>query len=87
MVDAHLVDAVALDVSQGGVKIVTPGPIGVGTRVAVVLFVEGEIIDATARVCWSSAHGPNHFAMGLAFERIEDETRLHLSRFCSAALS
>jgi hypothetical protein len=87
MVDAHLVDAVALDVSPGGVKIVTPGPLRVGTSVAVVLFVEGEIIDAIARICWSSPHGPNHFAMGLAFEQIEEETRLHLSRFCGAALS
>jgi hypothetical protein len=87
MVDAHLVDAVALDVSPGGVKIVTATSIRVGTSMAVVLFVEGEIVDATARVCWTSPHGPDHFAMGLAFESIEDDTRLHLARYCGAALS
>lgn len=87
MVDAHLVDAVALDVSPGGVKIVSSTPIRLGAAVSVVLFVEGEIVDATATVRWSAPHGAHHFAMGLAFDRLEEELRVHIARFCRASLS
>jgi len=87
MVDAHLVDGVALDVSPGGVKIVSATPIRLGASLDVVLFVEGEIIDAKATVRWSAPHGPHHFAMGLAFDRLDEEMRAYLTRFCRASLS
>ncbi len=81
------IDAVAVDVSIGGAKVVTPAPLAVGSQVSVVVIVEGEIVDAVATVIWSAPHGGTHHAAGLAFEQIEHEARVHLARFCGVAAS
>lgn len=85
--NGRALDAVAVDVSIGGAKVVSTAPIAVGTRVSVVVIVEGEIVDAVATVMWSGAHGGTHHAAGLAFEQLEHEARVHLARFCGVAAS
>lgn len=82
MSGGRLVDGVAVDVSIGGVKVVSTTPMMPGSRVSIVMIVSGEIVDATATVCWSAPHGPEHHAAGLAFEQMEHEARVHLARFC-----
>ena len=87
MSEGRLLDAIAVDVSFGGAKIVSPAPIAQGARVSVVLFVDGELVDATATVQWTAPHGPSHHAAGLAFEQLEHDARVHLARFCGVRLS
>jgi hypothetical protein len=65
---ARLVDAVAIDVSPGGLRLVSATPLKAGTKIEVALILDGEVLDALATVCWSAPHGGKHFAAGLSFE-------------------
>ena len=80
-------DVVALDVSAGGLKVVSTTPLLSGSKVEVAIIVDGEVVDALATIRWSEPHGPTHFAAGLSFEQLEHEARAHLAHFCGERLS
>jgi hypothetical protein len=87
MASGRLVDAVAIDVSPGGLRLVSATPLKAGTKIEVALILDGEVLDALATVCWSAPHGGKHFAAGLSFEKLDHESRLHLATFCGQRLS
>lgn len=87
MTRGRLMDAVALDVSSGGLKIVSTTPLPPGAKVEVALIVDGELVDALATIRWSAPHGAAHYAAGLAFDQLDHEARAHLAHLCGAALS
>lgn len=87
MTAGRLVDAVAVDVSPGGLKLVSSSPLTVGARIEVALILDGEVLDVVARVRWVAAHGAVHHAAGLAFEALDVESRAHLATLCGDRLS
>jgi hypothetical protein len=82
MAGGRLVDAVAIDVSTGGLRVVSAIPLRIGAKIEVALILDGEVLDALATVSWAAPHGDRHFAAGLSFEQLEHESRLHLATFC-----
>jgi c-di-GMP-binding flagellar brake protein YcgR len=85
-----LVDALGMDVSQGGMRVVASVPARVGDQVSLVFFLEGEtrdIVSATGTVQWC-AEGKRGLAMfGVRFTTLDEDGASLVASYCRASVS
>lgn len=84
----RLVDAMAIDVSPSGMRLVAQGSLAEGLPVSLVFFVRGEMISAEALVrrCERGSRG-GYFVYGVAFLRLEDDGAAVVDRYCRSCVS
>ncbi len=69
----RLVDSVALDVSEGGLRLMSRLRLGEGEVVSIVFFVNGELVSVTGVVRWTGTTKLGLHTFGVAFTSIEDD--------------
>lgn len=89
-VAGKLVDALGMDVSQGGMRVVASMPARVGDQVSLVFFLDGQtrdIVSATGTVQWC-AEGKRGLAMfGVRFTTIDEDGASLVDSYCRASVS
>jgi len=85
-VDGKLVDATSVNVSPGGLRLVTDHAVARGQEVSLVFFLDGDLVCARAVVCWTTPtrHGLHTF--GVRFTSFEDDAANLLSQYCEASI-
>jgi len=86
-VAGKLVDALGMDVSQGGIRVVASMPARIGDEVSLVFFLDGDIVSARGTVQWC-AEGKRGLAMfGVRFTTIDEDGSSLVASYCRASLS
>lgn len=85
-VGGRLVDAVGADVSPGGIRLVTAQAAQVGDPVAVVFFINGDIVCARGTVRWCAPTKRGLYTFGVMFNAVEEDGPVLLDQFCRASL-
>jgi hypothetical protein len=89
-VGGKLVDALGMDVSPGGMRIVASAAPRVGDQVSLVFFLDGgtrDIVSASGTVQWC-ADGKRGLAMfGVRFTTLEDDGSSLVASYCGASVS
>lgn len=80
----RLVDAAALDVSEGGIRLLSRLALQLGDRVSMVFFVNGELVSVEGTVRWRASTRLGFFTFGVTFSAIEEDGGTLLSTYCSA---
>ncbi len=85
-IDGKLVDATSVNVSPGGLRLVTDWAVERGQEVSLVFFLDGDLVCARAVVCWSTTtrHGLHTF--GVRFTSFEDDAASLLATYCEASV-
>jgi hypothetical protein len=83
----RIVDAAALDVSAGGLRVIAHLGLVPGERVSSVFFVDGEIVSAEGRVRWAGRTKLGFATFGLHFDTIDHEGHMALTEYCRRAIS
>jgi hypothetical protein len=83
----RLVDAAALDVSEGGLRLLSRLALVVGDPVAIVFFVNGELVSVNGVVRWLASTRHGFFTFGIRFASVEDDGVALLSTYCRRAMS
>ena len=83
------VAVLTLDVGQGGLSLLSPRPIGPGTRCTVMFelpFADGPVeVSASLKVVYSSYVAAEQFKIGTVFTVLEAEVERALVRYAAAA--
>lgn len=86
-VAGKLVDALGMDVSQGGIRVVASVPTRIGQDVSLVFFLDGDIVSAKGIVQWC-AEGKRGLAMfGVRFTSLDEDGPSLVATYCNASLS
>jgi hypothetical protein len=89
-VGGKLVDALGMDVSPGGMRVVASVAPRVGDQVSLVFFLDGQtrdIVSASGNVQWC-AEGKRGLAMfGVRFTTLEDDGSSLVTGYCRASVS
>jgi hypothetical protein len=86
-VAGKLVDALGLDVSQGGMRVVASMPACIDDEVSLVFFLDGDIVSARGTVQWC-AEGKRGLAMfGVRFTTIDEDGSSLVASYGGASLS
>lgn len=83
----RLVDAAAMDVSEGGMRLLSRLGMVVGEAVSIVFFVNGELVSVSGTVCWRASTRLGFHTFGVRFAAIEDDGPALLSTYCRRAMS
>lgn len=83
----RLVDAVALDVSEGGLRLMSRLRLLAGDVVSIVFFVEGELVSVTGTVRWTSTTKLGLYTFGVRFESVDEDGPSLLATYCRHAMS
>ena len=83
----RLVDAAALDVSEGGLRLLSRLALVVGDPVAIVFFLNGELVSVDGVVRWRASTRLGFFTFGVSFSSVEDDGVALLSTYCRRAMS
>ncbi len=90
-VAGKLVDALGLDVSQGGMRVVANMPARVGDEVSLVFFLESEgardIVSARGTVQWCGEGKRGLSMFGVRFTTIDEDGPSVVASYCRASLS
>ena len=82
-----LVDALGMDVSQGGIRVVASVPARVGHEVKLVFFLDGDIVSAKGIVQWC-AEGKRGLSMfGVRFTALDEDGPSLVASYCNASFS
>jgi hypothetical protein len=86
-VAGKLVDALGMDVSQGGIRVVASVPARIGQEVSLVFFLDGDIVSAKGTVQWCAV-GKRGLAMfGVRFTFLDEGGPSLVASYCNASLS
>lgn len=86
-VAGKLVDALGMDVSPGGMRVVASVPARIGQEVSLVFFLDGDIVSAKGVVQWC-AEGKRGLAMfGVRFTALDEDGPSLVASYCHASLS
>ena len=86
-VAGKLVDAMAADLSPGGMRVIATRPGRLGDEVSVVFFLNGDIVSARGTVCWSGPTRRGLATFGVRFTALEEDGPVLVASYCRSALS
>ncbi len=83
----RLVDAAAIDVSEGGIRLLSRLGLTMGESVSLVFFLNGELVSVSGAVRWRAATRLGFHTFGVSFSAVEDDGDAVLSTYCRHAMS
>lgn len=83
----RIVDAIASDLSRGGIRLVAGHRPRLGETVALVFFVNGDIVCARATVRWCAQTKRGLFAFGVRFTAMEEDAPVVIASYCDSSIS
>jgi hypothetical protein len=86
-VAGKLVDALGLDVSPGGMRVLASAHARVGDVVSLVFFLNGDIVSACGTVQWCAPTKNGLATFGVRFSNVEDDGSLLVARYCRSSMS
>jgi hypothetical protein len=81
-VAGKLVDALGVDVSPGGMRVVASEPAEIGDDVSLVFFLNGDIVAARGTVRWCAATKRGLATFGVRFTMLEDDGSSLVASYC-----
>ncbi len=86
-VGGKLVDALGMDVSQGGIRVVASMPARIGDQVSLVFFLDGDIVSAQGTVQWCAEGKRGLATYGVRFSALDEDGPSLVASYCRASLS
>jgi len=86
-VAGKLVDALGVDVSPGGMRVLAPISARVGDEVSLVFFLDGDLVSARGTVQWCAEGRRGLGTFGVRFTTVEDDGASLVAGYCRASLS
>jgi hypothetical protein len=86
-VAGKLVDALGVDVSPGGMRVIAAVHARAGDVVSLVFFVNGDIVSASGTVQWSVPKRNGLATFGVRFTMLEDDGSSVVASYCRASVS
>ena len=83
----RIVDAVASDLSRGGIRLVANSRPRVGETATLVFFVNGDIVCARGTVRWTAPTRRGLFAFGVRFTTMEEDAPTVVATYCDSSIS
>jgi len=83
----RLVDSVALDLSEGGLRLMSRLRLAAGEVVSIVFFVNGELVSVTGSVRWTGTTKLGLHTFGVRFDAIEEDGAALIAAYCRRAMS
>lgn len=82
--DDETLEVTSSDISLGGLRLMTPSPLGNGTKLDLEIFLpdeEEDPIKAQGQVVWQSKISPTSFETGVVINGIDDEGKTRFMQF------
>ncbi|NIS60348.1 MAG: hypothetical protein GTO13_06525 [Proteobacteria bacterium] len=70
-----------VDLSMGGMRVHTNGPMAVGERLNLIMLLQYEVIKPRGKVVWSNPSSNRKYDSGISFETISHQCLQRLTRF------
>jgi Tfp pilus assembly protein PilZ len=83
----RLVDALGVDVSPGGMRVVASEAARIGDEVSLVFFLNGDIVSARGTVQWCSPTKRGLATFGVRFTMLEEDGPSLVASYCRSSLS
>lgn len=77
-------EAVSSDISAGGIRLMTPGPLETGSRLDLQIFLgddPGKKIEAKGEVVWQNKISPTSFETGILISNMENDGKKRFMEF------
>lgn len=82
----RIVDAVAADVSRGGIRLISNHRPKLGEPVSLVFFIHGDIVCARGNVRWCAQTKRGLFTFGIGFTSLDEDAPDVVSAYCQASI-